>query len=153
MVELNFPSCSFRVKKTGTGLHIFDGIRKKFVALTPEEWVRQHTVEFICATKGYPRSWVSLERKISLNGLTRRYDIAVFGPDGRIALLVECKAPDVAVSQQTFDQIARYNMALGAAMLMVTNGLQHHFCTIDHQNARYDFLPDLPMHQNTPLSR
>jgi len=153
MVALNFPPCSFRLKKSDSGIHIFDGIRKKFVALTPEEWVRQHTVEFICTTKGYPRSWISLERKLTLNGLTRRYDIVVFGPDGRVALLVECKAPDVAVSQEAFDQIARYNISLGAAMLMVTNGLQHRFYRIDHDHSRYDFLPDLPQYRTMMHSR
>ncbi|ESU21216.1 hypothetical protein FEDK69T_25830 [Flavobacterium enshiense DK69] len=123
---------------------MFDEIRKKFVVVTPEEWVRQHVVQFLLQQKNYSKSYINVEKSIKINGLTKRYDVVVFQPDGKIFLLVECKAPEVNISQQTFDQIARYNMTLEAKYLMVTNGLNHYFCYMDYENEQYQFLKDLP---------
>jgi hypothetical protein len=144
MQKLNFPDYTFRFKNSENKVAIFDGIRKKFILLTPEEWVRQHVVKFITEDKKYPLAHVNIEKIIKINGLTKRYDVVVFKPDGSIFLLVECKAPEVIISQHTFDQIARYNMTLDAAHLMVTNGLNHYFCHIDHEQQKYHFLPDIP---------
>jgi hypothetical protein len=123
---------------------IFDEIRKKFILLTPEEWVRQHVVQFLLKNKKYPKSYINVEKLIKINYLSKRYDGIVFQPNGEIFLLIECKAPEVPISQQTFDQIARYNLVLKAKYLMVTNGLNHYFCQMDFENEKYVFLRELP---------
>lgn len=146
MQKLNFPNYTFRFKNSENKVSIFDEIRKKFILLTPEEWVRQHVVKFILEDKFYPKSHVNVERIIKLNGLNKRYDVVVFQPDGRIILLVECKAPEVAITQSTFDQIARYNMQLDAKYMMVTNGLNHYFCQMDYEQQHYRFLTDIPQY-------
>ncbi|OYQ31880.1 restriction endonuclease subunit R [Flavobacterium cyanobacteriorum] len=144
MQKLNFPDYNFRFKNSENKVAIFDGIRKKFIILTPEEWVRQHVVRFLCEEKKYPLSHVNVEKIIKINGLTKRYDVVVFQPDGTIHILVECKAPDVAITQNTFDQIARYNMQINASYMMVTNGLNHYFCQMDYNLGEYRFLRDIP---------
>ncbi|HRG18469.1 MAG TPA: type I restriction enzyme HsdR N-terminal domain-containing protein [Flavobacterium lutivivi] len=145
MQKLNFPSYSFRFKNSENKVLIFDEIRKKFVALTPEEWVRQHVVKFLFEEKKYPKSYINVEKNIKINGLTKRYDIVIFNPDGSIFLLVECKAPEVSITQNVFDQIARYNLKLNAQYLMVTNGLNNYFCQMDFENEKYIFLKELPL--------
>ena len=144
MQALNFPKFSFRFKNSENKISIFDEIRKKFVILQPEEWVRQHCVQFLMIEKKYPKSLINVEKELIVNDLKKRYDIVVFNPDGSIHLIVECKAPEITINQDTFDQIARYNRALNAKYLMVTNGLNHYYCQIDFENERYDFLKDIP---------
>ncbi|WP_300565116.1 type I restriction enzyme HsdR N-terminal domain-containing protein [Flavobacterium sp.] len=144
MQKLNFPSYTFRFKNSENKVSIFDEIRKKFMLMTPEEWVRQNVVRFLLEEKKYPKSYINVEKIIRMNGLTKRYDIVVFQPNGKIFLLIECKAPEVPISQNTFDQIARYNMVLEAEFLMVTNGLNHYFCMMDYEKEQYQFLKDLP---------
>lgn len=144
MQKLNFPTYSFRFKNSENKVAIFDEIRKKFVILTPEEWVRQNVVRFLLEEKKYPKSYINVEKLIKINDLSKRYDIVVFQPNGEIFLLIECKAPEVKISQQTFDQIARYNLVLNAKHLMITNGLNHYFCQMDFENEKYSFLRDLP---------
>ena len=144
MQKLNFPFYTFRFKNSENKVSIFDEIRKKFIILTPEEWVRQHTVQFLLEEKKYPKSYINVEKLIKVNDTSKRYDIAVFKPNGELFLLIECKAPEVPISQQTFDQIARYNLVLKAKYLMVTNGLNHYFCQMDFENEKYVFLKELP---------
>lgn len=144
MQQLHFPSYSFRFKNSENKVSIFDEIRKKFIILTPEEWVRQHVVRFLLEEKKYPKSLINVEKVLTINGLRKRYDIVVFNPDGSIFVLVECKAPEIKTSQATFDQIARYNMTLKAEYLMVTNGHNHYFCQMDFENEKYEFLAALP---------
>jgi len=144
MQKLNFPTYNFRFKNNENKVAIFDEIRKKFIILTPEEWVRQHVVQFLLEEKKYPKSLINVEKVLKINGLTKRYDGVVFNTDGSIFLLVECKAPKVKITQTTFDQIARYNMTLKATYLMVTNGLNHYFCLMDFENESYVFLKELP---------
>jgi len=148
MQSLRFPTYSFRFKNSENKVAIFDEIRKKFIILTPEEWVRQHVVHHLIYDKDYPKSYVNVEKLVKLNGLTKRYDVVVFNPNGSIFLLVECKAPEIKISQLTFDQIARYNLALKAEYLMVTNGLDHYFCQMDYVSEKYHFLQDLPFPPN-----
>ena len=148
MQKLNFPTYSFRFKNSENKVSIFDEIRKKFILLTPEEWVRQHVVQFLLQDKKYPKSYINVEKLIKINDLSKRYDGVVFQPNGEIFLLIECKAPEVAISQQTFDQIARYNLVLKAKYLMVTNGLNHYFCQMDFENEKYVFLKELPEYSN-----
>ena len=144
MQQLNFPSYSFRFKNSENKVSIFDAIRKKFIILTPEEWVRQHVVQYLLQDKNYPKSYINIEKLIKVNELNKRYDIVVYQPNGELFLLIECKAPGVKISQQTFDQIARYNLVLNAKYLMVSNGLNHYFCKIDFENEKYVFLEELP---------
>ena len=144
MQKLNFPAYSFRFKNSENKVLIFDEIRKKFVVLTPEEWVRQHVIQFLLVEKKYSKSYINVEKSIKINGLTKRYDVVVFQPNGKLFLLVECKAPEVSISQHTFDQIARYNMVLESEYLMVTNGLNHYFCQMDFEKEQYQFLKELP---------
>lgn len=144
MQKLNFPDFSFRFKNSENKVLVFDEIRKKFIVLTPEEWVRIHVVQFLMIEKNYPKSLINVEKVIKINGLIKRYDVVVFQPDGSIFLVVECKQPNVSISQTVFDQIARYNLSLKANYLMVTNGLNHYFCQMDFEKESYLFLNDIP---------
>jgi len=144
MQSLNFPAYDFRFKNSENKVHIFDTIRKKFVVLQPEEWVRQNVVQFLIHEKKYPKSLINVEKQLTINALKKRYDIVVFDPSGNITILVECKSPKITMNQQTFDQIARYNMQLNAEFLMVTNGLQHFYCKMDFSKEKYTFLEQIP---------
>ncbi len=144
MEQLNFPTYTFRIKNSENKTAIFDPIRKKFIILTPEEWVRQHTLQFLMQEKGYPKSLINVEKNIKINGLIKRYDIIIFNTDGSIFLIVECKASKIKITQHSFDQIARYNLALQANYLMVTNGIQHYYCQLNYQEEMYNFLHDIP---------
>ena len=147
MQKLNFQLYNFRFKNSENKVSIFDEVRKKFIILTPEEWVRQHVVRYLIEEKNYPKSLINVEKVLQVNGLRKRYDIVVFNTNGSIFILIECKAPEIKIGQITFDQIARYNMTMKADYLMVTNGLNHYFCQMDFENEKYQFLPELPMYQ------
>ena len=147
MEQLNFPNYSFTLKSRENKTYIFDLIRKKNLLLTPEEWVRQHCVHFLNKELGYPKSLINVEKQIKINGQVKRYDIVVYSPAGNVEILVECKAPPVKISQDTFDQIARYNMTLKSRFLMLTNGKEHYFCEMDFQNKAYRFIHKLPKYQ------
>jgi hypothetical protein len=144
MLSLNFPGYNFRFKSSENKQQIFDIIRKKFVSLQPEEWVRQHVIHFLSVDKKYPKSLINVEKTLSLNGLRKRYDIVVFNKDGSIHILVECKSPSIIISQDVFDQIARYNLKLKAEYLMVTNGLEHFYCNMNYEEEKYSFLRQIP---------
>jgi len=142
--KLNFPTYSFRLKNRENKRLIFDDIRKKFVVLQPEEWVRQHCVNYLVEHKNYPKTLINVEKELKINGLAKRYDIVVYNSDGSIHLIVECKSPKIIINQDTFDQIARYNLTLNATYLMVTNGINHYYCVMDFEAERYQFLKDIP---------
>lgn len=144
MQKLNFPSYQFRFKNSENKTAVFDEIRKKFVILTPEEWVRIHTVQFLIQEKHFPKSYINVEKELKLGELVKRYDVVVHNKTGKIHLIVECKAPSVKISQHTFDQIARYNQTLDATYLMVTNGKEHYYCQMDYEGGKYLFLRDIP---------
>lgn len=146
MQELNFPRYSFRVKNRENKLFLFDVVRKKFVRLTPEEWVRQHVVWYLHHELNYPFSLINVEKEITLHQVKKRYDVVVFKRDGSIHLIVECKAPEINITQHTFDQIARYNLKLQASYLMVTNGHAHYYCTMDYTEEKYRFLQEIPVY-------
>lgn len=146
MQKLDFPEYSFKFKSKENKPAIFSILRKKYLVLTPEEWVRQHCVHFLISEKNYSKDLLNEERQIQVNGILKRYDIVSFSSNGTIELIVECKAPRVNITQQTFDQIARYNMALKADYLMITNGINHYFCQMDYVNETYIFLETLPSH-------
>lgn len=144
MLSLNFPRYSFRFKSSENKQQIFDIIRKKFVSLLPEEWVRQHVIHFLTIDKKYPTSLINVEKTLSLNGLKKRYDVVVYNPDGSIHILVECKSPNITISQVVFDQIARYNLKMQAEYLIVTNGLDHFYCKMNYEEEKYSFLRQIP---------
>ncbi len=144
MKKLNFPAYQFRFKSSENKVSIFDRIRKKFIILTPEEWVRQHTVHYLIEEKKYPESLINVEKLIKVNDLNKRYDIIIFNPDGSIYLIIECKSYSVKVTQDVFDQIARYNLALDSEYLMITNGMDHYYCQMSYSDKRYTFLKDIP---------
>ncbi|GAA3521799.1 type I restriction enzyme HsdR N-terminal domain-containing protein [Aquimarina addita] len=144
MQKLNFPAYQFRFKNNENKVSIFDRIRKKFIILTPEEWVRQHTVNYLIQEKKYPESLINVEKLIKVNDLSKRYDIIVFNPDGSIYLIVECKSPKIKITQEVFDQIARYNLTVQAEYLMITNGINHFYCQMDYSKKKYSFLKDVP---------
>jgi len=144
MQVLNFPKYNFRFKNSENKVQIFDVIRKKFVTLQPEEWVRQHVIHYLIHEKNYPITLINVEKQLELNGLKKRYDIVVFNSDGSIHLICECKAPKIIIDQSTFDQIAQYNLVLKASYLMVSNGLKHFYCKMDFEKEKYTFLTDIP---------
>ena len=148
MQKLNFPDYSFRFKNSENKITAFDEVRKKFIILTPEEWVRLHTVQYLKLEKNFPLSYINVEKQLMLGKMMKRYDVVVFNASGNIHLIVECKAPSVKICQDTFDQIARYNMNLRATYLMVTNGLEHYYCQMDYEQEKYNFLRELPSFEN-----
>lgn len=144
MQKLNLPSYSFKLKSKENKTLIFDKFRKKYVVLTPEEWVRQHVASFLLEEKKYPISLISIEKQFLVNNLKKRTDIIIFNASGNPEIMVECKAPTVKITQETFDQIARYNLKIKANYLFVTNGLDHFYCQMDFENETYIFLQELP---------
>lgn len=142
--KLNFPASKFRLKEENGKMWIFDDARKKYYQITPEEWVRQNCIHFLRDQKHFPISLISVERSINMNGQKLRYDLVGFSKKAKPVLLVECKAPEVKITQQTFDQIAVYNLELKVPFLMVTNGLEHYYCRMDFEKNRYLFLEELP---------
>lgn len=143
-MKLNLPAFDYRLRRDRDGVKIFDRLRMKYVAVTPEEWVRQHFIEYLITYKGYPASLMANEVGIKLNGTRRRCDSIVVDHSGNTVMIIEYKAPEVTISQMTFDQIVRYNMVLHARYLIVSNGLNHYCCAIDYDHSTYRFLPDIP---------
>lgn len=146
-MQLNLPEHDFKIKKSPQGLLIFDSSRKKYVALTPEEWVRQHFVAYLTSEKQFPASIINNEVSLVQNGIKRRCDTLIINHSGQPLVIIEYKAPTVEISQQVFDQIVRYNMVLRAQYLIVSNGLTHYCCKIDYTDASYAFLQDIPSYQ------
>ena len=144
MQRLNLPTYNFKLKSSENKTLIFDKLRKKYMVLTPEEWVRQHYVYFLIEEKKYPISLIALEKQLTINNRKKRTDILVFNKEGNHEIIVECKAPSIKITQDTFDQIARYNLKLKANYLIVTNGLEHFYCKMDFENETYIFLKDIP---------
>jgi hypothetical protein len=144
MDALNLPAFGHKLSKIGGKPHIFDALRRKYVRLTPEEWVRQHMVHLLLNQYAYPKALIRCEGGLTLNQTQKRTDLLVFDREGKPFLLVECKAPHVAISQAVFDQIARYNHIHRAPYLIVTNGLMHYCCCIDHETPGITFLDDFP---------
>lgn len=144
MQQLNLPTYQFKIKSSENKQLIFDKIRKKYVVLTPEEWVRQNFVEYLLIEKKYPISLIAVEKQVVVNKLKKRFDILVFDKQGNHHIIVECKSPKIKITQDTFDQIARYNLRLDAHYLLVTNGLEHFYCTLDSEKEQYTFLKEIP---------
>ncbi len=146
MVRLNFPSFAIRKKERAGRFYIWDSIRGKWYVCTPEEWVRQHVIQYLHRVLNHPLGRIGVEVALD-KGRLRRSDIVVYDAFLRPEILVECKRPSLEITRQSFDQIARYNLDLKANYLMVTNGLSHYYARVNHAKKRYDFLPKLPLHK------
>lgn len=144
MENLSLPAYDFRYTVKENKKYIFDIIRKKYVLLTPEEWVRQNFIRYLISEKGYPQSLVRVEMFFKLNRLSKRADIALFNRNGQSKVLIECKSPKVTISQVVFEQVARYNLSFKVDFLIVTNGLQHYCCKMDYKQKAYSFLKEIP---------
>jgi len=147
MDKLNLPEYQLNTRNNGNKLEIFDSIRRKYVALTPEEWVRQNFIRFLIEVKGFPASLIGVEKGLKVNNMIRRTDIVLYNSLGYALMIVECKAPEVRISQSTFDQAANYNISLKVKYLTITNGLQHFCCYIDPLKNSISFLKDIPNYQ------
>lgn len=144
---LNFPEYEFRLRANGETKEIFDSVRNKWIVLTPEEWVRQHVMMWLREKKNYPGSLMAVEKQIKVNGLTRRCDVICYNTSMQPLVIVECKSPEVVVTQELFDQAARYNLTVGARYFLLTNGLRHFCCTMRHEKQEWNFLPELPAYK------
>lgn len=144
MDTLNLPQAALRLSTQDGHAMVFDPLRRKYVALTPEEWVRQHFVHFLITCKGYPAGLIANEMAITLNGTRKRCDSVVFGQHAQPLMILEYKAPCVTLTQRVFDQISRYNMRLHVDWLVVSNGLQHYCLRMDYAHGTCRFLPDIP---------
>jgi len=144
MHKLNLPEYSFRTKIEDGKQFIFDSIRKKYIVLTPEEWVRQNFIQYLKNEKKYPENLMAVEKQIKVNGKQRRFDLLIYSRNGQPLLIVEFKAPNVKITQDAFDQVVRYNMALRVEKVLVSNGLQHFACQIDYIKNSFVYLPEIP---------
>ena len=148
MLSLNLPAFDAKIAARNGKNVIFDVIRRRYVALTPEEWVRQHFVHFLLAHKGNQQALMANEVQVQLNGTKKRCDTVLYRRDLTARMIVEYKAPEIEITQKVFDQITRYNMVLKVDYLIVSNGLQHYCCRIDYEHNSYTFLQDIPEYQN-----
>ena len=144
MQRLNLPEYQFNIKKTDDAFVILDQLRKRWVALTPEEWVRQNFVRFLIEDREFPAALMNNEISLTQNGIKRRCDTLVADRQGAPLVIVEYKAPNIEITQKTFDQIVRYNMVLRAKYLVVSNGMSHYCCKIDYETNSYKFLKEIP---------
>lgn len=147
MLSLNLPPFATKIAVRDGKNVIWDVIRRKYVALTPEEWVRQHFVHFLVGHKGYPASLLANEVALSLNGTSRRCDTVLYDRTLSPRMIVEYKAPHVPITQKVFDQICRYNLVFRVDYLIVSNGLAHYCCRMDYEHQSYQFLADVPRHE------
>jgi len=143
MISLNLPTFAPKLRKSNGKIYIFDAIRRKFVRLTPEEWVRQHFINYLIL-RGYPKSLFQVERALKYNQRQKRSDILVLDRNAQPFLLVECKSPQIKMSKQILEQISIYNHTIQAKYLALTNGLQHLYAQVDIQKQEIFFLEELP---------
>lgn len=144
MTRLNLPPFEIKLRGTKAQPQIFDILRKKYIALTPEEWVRQHFVHFLVEHKGYPAALMANEIQLKVGEKTLRADSVLYSRDLKPRMIIEYKAPHIPITQKVFDQISIYNMFLHVDYLVVSNGLQHYICKMDYNDKKYLFLEDIP---------
>lgn len=144
MKQLNLPGFEFKSRNVAGQLQIFDSVRRKYVALTPEEWVRQHFVHYLIEHRNVPMSHIAIEKSLRVSHLAKRADIVIFKDGMKPVLIVECKAPSVEVNQEVFYQILRYNMTLRVDYLVVTNGLRHIYCKVNYEQQNAIFIEEMP---------
>lgn len=142
--KLNFPEFDFDLKNEEGKIHIYDELRRKFLILTPEEWVRQHVIQYLIRFKNYPKSLISLEKGLNYHQVNKRFDLLAFNQEGKPLLLIECKAPEVPLNKKTVNQVTVYNQTIQASLIGISNGKQHFFFELDKSINQYRQLPDLP---------
>ncbi|VAW13992.1 hypothetical protein MNBD_BACTEROID01-748 [hydrothermal vent metagenome] len=148
MQKLNLPGYNAQIKEEEGKSFIFDIIRKKYVVLTPEEWVRQNFIHYLIREKRYSGALMAVEKRVMVNGQPQRFDLLIYSRNGQPHLIAEFKAPSQKISQNAFDQAVRYNMALKVNFIIISNGLQHFICQIDYSKNSYAFLKDIPLYHN-----
>ena len=148
MYELNLPKYGIKIKNDKGHQSIFDVLRRKYVALTPEEWVRQHFVHFLIEHKGYPKALMANEIQLAIGNKKLRCDSVLYDRTLKPRMIIEYKAPTVSITQKVFDQITIYNMLLHVDYLVVSTGIKHYCCRMDYANQKYLFLEDIPDYQN-----
>lgn len=144
MPPLNLPSYPIKIVEKNGKRSVFDIIRRKYVALTPEEWVRQHFTRYLIEEKDFPKELMANEVFLSLNGMARRCDTVIYNRFLDPLVIIEYKAPHISITQAVFDQITRYNMVMRVNYLIISNGINHYCCKIDYQKQRYTFLEEIP---------
>lgn len=142
--QLNLPAFEAKIREAGGKAEIFDFLRRKFVALTPEEWVRQHFTHYLVEQRGYPKGLLANEMELRVGEKRLRCDTVLYNKALQPRMIIEYKAPHIQIQQKTFDQIVVYNLLLHADYLVVSNGLQHYCCQIDYEHRSYRFLTDIP---------
>lgn len=144
MWQLNLPEYNFNIKNISGKYMIFDKLRRKYVSLTPEEWVRQNFIEFLIKEKNYPATLTILEKVVNINGMRKRCDAVVFNQSAEPVVIIEFKAPNISISEKTFDQAAVYNSELKVKYLIISNGIEHFFCEVETETKQYMFLDHIP---------
>lgn len=147
MQELNLPKINCNIRKNEGNLEIFDVIRKKYIVLTPEEWVRQHLIHYLITELNYPRSLFRVESGLKYNKLAKRSDIVIYNSDAKPHLLVECKAPSVKIDQKSINQAAIYNTSLNAKYMVISNGMTHYCCVYNEQSEQFEFIKSIPAYK------
>jgi hypothetical protein len=142
--QLNFPEYEFNMESRGDAIGIFDPVRKKYVTLTPEEWVRQHVLLYLAHEKKVPLSLMGVEKKLKIGQTVKRFDVVVFSSSTKPVMLIECKAPQIQIREEVFNQAARYNLSLKTKYFLLTNGLDHFCCRLDYNLNTFVFIQDIP---------
>ncbi len=145
MERLNLPTYSLRIKSEDGRKYIFDPVRKKYVVLNPEEWVRQNFIQYLVQDRAFPAGLISVEQEFLFNRMKKRSDILVHDSYGRPVLMVECKAPAVKITSQVFEQIGLYNLSYELPWLIVTNGMKHFCCKRDSEKGDFVFVDEIPV--------
>ena len=142
--KLNLPQFELIIKEKEGKKYIFDSIRKNYFLLTPEEWVRQHFINFLISTYNYPKQLIKIESGLRYNSMLKRSDILVYDREGEPFLLIECKSSDQKINQAGFNQVSLYNMTIKAKYIALSNGIKTYCCKINHENKSYEFVADIP---------
>ncbi len=152
-MQLNLPEFELKTRKTAVDkVEVFDVFRKKYVALTPEEWVRQHFLHYLVNQKAYPASLISVEKGLSINKMQKRFDAVVYDNKGMPLVLIEFKSPKVELNQKTFDQVSVYNLKMKVKYLIISNGLKHYCCRMGYETNTYNFLKEVPYYNELNIS-
>ena len=147
MLQLNLPASQFRIKQVENVYFIFDKFRKKYVKLTPEEWVRQHFLVYLIEQKGFPEALLAVEQQLNVNNMKKRCDAVFYDLQAKPQIIIELKAPNIPISQAVFDQVAVYNSKLNVEYFMVSNGLEHCCCRVNIETASYEFFKEIPAYE------
>ena len=142
--NLNLPACTFRLEERKGMVYLFDERRKKWILLTPEEWVRQHFIRYLSDYRGFPGQLMAVEKKVMINGLSQRFDLLVYDRRGKPLLVAEFKAPGIEITQEAFSQAFRYNSILKAPFTLISNGMTHFVCKTDYLTGATEYLPEIP---------